>query len=108
MRLRRHLYFTAGKSIPLNKNYSLVPSMLMSYVGGNPLQFTVNANLRVNDLGECGIAFRTNDALVFLFNLQRWKEFSISYSYDLQMFRMFKYSGGSHEIMFCYFLDKRK
>jgi type IX secretion system PorP/SprF family membrane protein len=98
-RLRTHMNLTGGYVFKLSPTLKLKPSFMVKYVGGAPVQADLNVNLYWLDLIGLGISYRTNDALVFMAEIQLNKNFRFGYAYDQTISTLSGYTGGSHELM---------
>ncbi|WP_242927043.1 PorP/SprF family type IX secretion system membrane protein [Pontibacter vulgaris] len=115
-RLTRHLFISGGYNLDLNKNITLVPSVLLKYVNPAPLQADINLKgiysfskrrkTKYDDQVWAGLSYRTQDAVVGLVGIQLLEQYQMSYSYDITVSPMKKHSAGSHEIMFGFRMKK--
>ncbi|MDP1623603.1 MAG: type IX secretion system membrane protein PorP/SprF [Bacteroidales bacterium] len=104
-KLRRNYYGIAGCAIPLNENLDFIPSVLVKYLRGGPLQADFNASFLIINLFTLGAAYRTDQALALMVQVNVGKGFSIGYSYDIWFNVLKSYNSGSHEIRIGYELD---
>ncbi|AHJ97027.1 PorP/SprF family type IX secretion system membrane protein [Hymenobacter swuensis] len=105
--LRRHYFATAGVRVPLNDDWTLVPSVLVKAVSPAPLSFDVNAKLKYQDLLWAGVSWRATDALVALVGLN-YEQFTLGYSYDAGVSGLNSYHRGSHEVLLGLRLKKKR
>ncbi|WP_426491675.1 PorP/SprF family type IX secretion system membrane protein [Hymenobacter sp. 102] len=96
--LRRHYFATAGVRVPLSRDWSLVPSVLVKAVQPAPLSLDLNAKLKYQDLLWGGVSWRAFDSFVVLGGLN-YEQFTFGYSYDAGLSKLAGYHGGSHEVL---------
>jgi type IX secretion system PorP/SprF family membrane protein len=109
-RLYRHMFFSGGYNLAVNKYFTLAPSLLVKYVNPAPVQadfnlkgvynFNNRPKSKHDDMFWAGLSYRTQDALVMLFGFAFLEQYSLSYSYDLTVSHLRHHSAGSHEIVF--------
>lgn len=90
-------HFAGGGKIALPSEFSFEPSVLMVYSPANPFTFTMNAIGMYKNSYRAGLGYRLDDALIILIGLN-FRQFSIGYSYDINIGNTTDYSSGSHEI----------
>ena len=97
--LKNHFYLNAGMVFTLSKSIDFKPSILLKYVPNTPLQLDINAHFLINKIVWLGVSYRTQDALVFMVevNIKHW--IRLGYAYDLTLSDLSKYGNGSHEIL---------
>ena len=98
----RRYYFTSGYVIETEGDIKLKPSLLLKYENNAPLQFDLNLNMLINDIFWIGASYRSNDAVVAIFEYQVNRKFRIGYSYDYTLSKLRTYQSGSHELMLGY------
>ncbi|MCH2236117.1 MAG: PorP/SprF family type IX secretion system membrane protein [Crocinitomicaceae bacterium] len=99
----------AGYLHEFNNGLSLTPSFLTKYRVGLPPQVDINLMARFNEGITAGLSYRTQEALVALFQVNFSNQFSFMYSFGLPVNQFISYTYGSHEIGFKYnFLYKTK
>jgi type IX secretion system PorP/SprF family membrane protein len=106
-RSTNHLFLTAGKVFEMNEVLKLKPSILLKAISGAPLQYDLNLNAWFNDAIGIGLSYRTNDAIVGMFELQANQNFRIGYAYDYTISPLNSYNSGTHELMLRYEFNKR-
>ncbi|WP_426061952.1 PorP/SprF family type IX secretion system membrane protein [Hymenobacter sp. B1770] len=104
--LRRHYFATAGVRLPINDDWSLVPSVLVKAVNPAPLSLDVNAKLKYQDLLWAGVSWRATDAFVGMVGLN-YEQFTLGYSYDAGLSELAGYHNGSHEVLLGLRLKKK-
>ena len=108
-RLARHLFISGGYNFDINRNITVVPSLLLKYVDPAPLQADINVKGIYNfsksrrrsgydDKVWVGASYRTQDALVALCGFQFMEQYELGYSYDVTVSPLRHHSSGSHEI----------
>mgnify|MGYP001572046577 CR=1 FL=1 len=106
--LSRHYFLTGGYSINTGENIRIDPSLLLKYVSGAPPQIDVNANVTFKETFAVGGAYRTGDAVVFLFQYNFKNRIKFGYAYDYTISELASYSNGSHGIMLSYSMSTKK
>jgi type IX secretion system PorP/SprF family membrane protein len=96
--LRRHYFATAGVRVPLNNDWSLVPSVLVKAVSPAPLSVDINAKLKYQDLLWVGASWRAFDSFVGMVGIS-YEQLTLGYSYDAGLSELTGYHGGSHEVL---------
>ncbi|HEX8326542.1 MAG TPA: type IX secretion system membrane protein PorP/SprF [Hymenobacter sp.] len=96
--LKRHYFATAGVRVPINDEWSLVPSVLVKAVNPAPLSLDLNAKLKYQDLLWAGVSWRAFDSAVAMVGLS-YEQFTLGYSYDAGLSDLAEYHGGSHEVL---------
>jgi hypothetical protein len=77
-------------------------------LSGNVVQVDLNLNFWLQNLVALGISYRSEDAIVSLFEVQATPQFRFGYAYDLTLTALQNYSSGSHEMMLRYEFGSRK
>ncbi|GHA55987.1 membrane protein [Pontibacter akesuensis] len=109
-RLVRHLFVSGGYNFEVNRNITVIPSVLLKYVSPAPLQADFNVRGEYNfskkrnktnfdDKVWVGASYRTQDAVVALVGANFMEQYEVSYSYDITTSPIRHHSSGSHEIM---------
>ncbi|SFQ53126.1 PorP/SprF family type IX secretion system membrane protein [Hymenobacter arizonensis] len=96
--LKRHYFATAGVRLPINDDWSLVPSVLVKAVNPAPLSLDVNAKLKYQDLLWFGASWRALDSMVGMVGLS-YEQYTLGYSYDAGLSQLAGYHAGSHEVL---------
>ncbi|MFM2376811.1 MAG: hypothetical protein RLZZ165_1908 [Bacteroidota bacterium] len=106
----RHFFFTTG--VVLGKEESFLkfkPSILVKYVPGTRVQFDFNAHVLLADRIWLGASFRTEDAVVFMTQIQALQWLRLGYAFDYVTSELSTYGNASHEFMLGFDLNfKRK
>ena len=95
----RHYFFTTGYVFTLSDHLKIKPSTLVKIAEGAPVQVDINTNLWMYNVLGVGLSYRTNDALVGMFEVQLAKQFRFSYAYDHPISQLRSFTSSSHEIM---------
>jgi type IX secretion system PorP/SprF family membrane protein len=96
--LKRHYFATAGVRIPIDEDWSVVPSVLVKNVSPAPLSVDINAKIKYQDLLWFGVSWRALDSVVGMVGLS-YEQFTVGYSYDASTSQLAGYNSGSHEIL---------
>ncbi|MDQ3045970.1 MAG: type IX secretion system membrane protein PorP/SprF [Bacteroidota bacterium] len=94
-----HVHLTLGYNYSQNEDYVWESTLQAYYVPAAPLflDYTLRMHYREKVFG--GISIRLKDAVALHLGMTIMEDFQVSYSYDLLIGKMRKYSSGSHEIM---------
>lgn len=95
-------YLTAGYLFDLDEDFKLRTNVMMKAVKNAPIQFDLGANLLIKEFLWTGLSYRTGSAVSVILGWQINKQFLCSYSYDITVNQIQKYSSGSHEIVLNY------
>ncbi len=96
---RRHYFFTTGYVLPLSSDVVLKPFGLLKYSPGAPMQADFNLALLYKERFWLGLGYRSNTALTAMVEIQINHNIRLGYSYDFLHSDLYKYAGGTHEIM---------
>jgi type IX secretion system PorP/SprF family membrane protein len=104
--LVRH-YFLHGEYVfKINDNFDLIPSSLIKYVTGAPIQFDINTRALYKQKYWVGFSYRDRESVVALIGLE-YNSFRLGYSFDITLTDISQYSSGTHEIYLAYILGKK-
>ena len=95
--LSRHYYLFGEYEINVSDKFDVVPSTLLKYVQGAPMQFDFNVRGVLNKKYWLGVSYRYNNAIAGLIGFN-YKKLSFGYAYDYAMTDLNDYSSGGHEI----------
>ncbi len=98
-RLRRHTFFTAGKSIAVDKQLFFKPSVNIRHVSGSPLAADVNLLFDYNDLFEFGASFRGGHGISGMVKVAFLRYFTLGYAYDMTLNKLRLGARNTHEVM---------
>ncbi|PBJ12180.1 type IX secretion system membrane protein PorP/SprF [Flavobacterium sp. ACN6] len=100
-----HTFLTAGYVFQLNDMLKLKPAFMSKFVKGAPITFDVTANVLYNEKFEFGAAYRIDDSVSALFNINITPTLRVGYSYDYTLTNFGQFNSGTHEIMLLFDLD---
>jgi type IX secretion system PorP/SprF family membrane protein len=100
--LSRHFIATMGKAFRFSDVVTFKPSLVVKTVKNAPGSVDLNANFLFNSRFWLGGGIRSNNGLIFNFELNATKNLRIGYAYDYQMNKLKTVSKGSHEIFIGY------
>lgn len=100
-----HTYFTGGYVFDINEVFKLKPAFMAIFVPGAPVSVDLTANVLYNEKFELGAAYRFNDSVSLLMNVNVTPNLRIGYSYDYTVSNLSQFNSGTHEIVLLYNLD---
>jgi type IX secretion system PorP/SprF family membrane protein len=100
-----HTYFTGGYVFDINEAFKLKPAFMAIFVKGAPVSVDLTANVLYNEKFELGAAYRFNDSVSILMNINVTPSLRVGYSYDYTTSNLSQFNSGSHEIVLLYNLD---
>lgn len=100
-----HTFLTAGYVFQINEKVKLKPAFMTKYVTGAPLSIDVTANVLYNNKFEFGAAYRIDDAVSALVNINVTPSLRVGYAYDYTLSNLGQFNSGTHEIMLLFDLD---
>ncbi|HEX8014061.1 MAG TPA: type IX secretion system membrane protein PorP/SprF [Flavobacterium sp.] len=100
-----HAFLTAGYVFQINDQFKLKPAFMSKFVPGAPVTVDLTANVLYNDKFELGAAYRINDAVSALMNINVTPSLRIGYAYDYTVSNLGQFNSGTHEIMLLFDLD---
>lgn len=100
-----HTFFTGGYVLDINETFKLKPAFMAVFVKGAPVSVDLTANVLYNEKFELGAAYRFNDSVSLLMNVNVTPSLRIGYSYDYTTSNLSQFNSGSHEIVLLYNLD---
>ncbi len=95
-------------TIDINSLWKITPSVLYKYLETMPSQFDIQVHLLYNDQFQFDLGYRTNTTYVVGVSYKFLDELQIGYCYDLDNSSFGSASGGSHELLVGYGLNKSK
>jgi type IX secretion system PorP/SprF family membrane protein len=95
-------FISGGYEVGVSQNVKLLPSLLIKYHPGNPIQIDYCAQINLKDRIWMGIGYRNRDMLVGMLQCQLNYQLRMAYSYDFEIGTIGKYMNGSHEIVLSY------
>jgi len=100
-----HTFLTAGYVFQINEKVKLKPAFMTKYVTGAPLSIDFTANILYNNKFEFGAAYRLDDAISALVNMNITPTLRVGYAYDYTLSNLGQFNSGTHEIMLLFDLD---
>lgn len=100
-----HTFLTAGYVFQINDMFKLKPAFMSKFVPGAPVSVDLTANVLYNNKFELGAAYRVNDAVSALMNINVTPSLRVGYAYDHTLSNMGQFNSGTHEIMLLFNLD---
>jgi len=95
----RYYFLTAGNVFTVNHHVKVKPSTLLRIQEGNAMNVDINGSLILDDIITVGISYRSNDAVVGMFELELSDKLRFGYAYDYTTSNIGQYANGSHEFM---------
>jgi type IX secretion system PorP/SprF family membrane protein len=105
--VERHYYLTSGYRYPINKKFTLEPSMLVKTTEQLLPEADFSCQLNYMDDFWGGLSYRSNNAYVIMAGL-RMKNLYLGYAFDYGLTSYNIYSYGSHELTLMYKMGKLK
>ncbi|CAD0004045.1 PorP/SprF family type IX secretion system membrane protein [Flavobacterium salmonis] len=100
-----HTFLTAGYVFQISDAFKLKPAFMSRFVSGAPVSVDITANILYNEKFEMGAAYRINDAVSALMNINVTPSLRIGYAYDYTTSNLGQFNSGTHEIMLFFDLD---
>lgn len=94
-----HLNFHAGYAVKMTEEWDFLPSVLLKYVNGAPMQVDVNAQLQYKRIFGFGLGYRSKDMISGLANVYVTKDLRLGYAFDWSLGQLSNYNSGTHELM---------
>jgi type IX secretion system PorP/SprF family membrane protein len=95
---RYEYFFTAGGKFDVTGDIRIEPSAMLVLSTVFKPEVTINCVGIFRDCYKGGIGFRTHDAIIVLIGYNLNRQFSVAYTYDINIGRLSNYTSGSHEI----------
>jgi type IX secretion system PorP/SprF family membrane protein len=102
---RIHGYLTGGYVFDINESFKLKPAAMAIFVEGAPVSVDLTMNVLYEEKFELGVAYRINDAVSILMNVNVTPNLKVGYSYDYTTSNLSQFNSGSHEIVLLYNLN---
>ena len=100
-----HTFFTGGYVFNINDAFKLKPAFMSIFVKGSPASIDLTANVLYQEKFELGLAYRMDDSVSLLMNVNVTPSMRIGYSYDYTTSNLGQFNSGSHEIVILYNFD---
>jgi type IX secretion system PorP/SprF family membrane protein len=94
-----HVNFTLGYNYSQNPDYIFESTLYGIYVAGTPFNLDYTLRLHYKQMIFAGFSLRMRDAVAIHVGGTFMEDYQVSYSYDILIGKMKKYSNGTHEIM---------
>jgi len=101
-----HYYLIGGYVFNLQNNIKFKPAFLLKAVPGAPSVADISLNALFNDSFTLGVSNRFNESFSGLVGFQLSQTFFLGYAYDYNTSIGNNYTGGTHEIMLRFELQK--
>jgi type IX secretion system PorP/SprF family membrane protein len=101
-----HFFLTGGYKMMINDDFSLLPSVMISYVQPVPVTFDINLKVQYQDLAWIGFSYRYNSGFAAMLGLNISSTINLGYSYDYTTSALNTVSSGSHELVLGFLLRK--
>jgi type IX secretion system PorP/SprF family membrane protein len=95
---RYEYYLTTGGKIELTSAVHLEPSAMLVLSTVFKPEITLNCVGVFRNSLKGGVGYRTNDAIIIMIGYNINRQFSLAYSYDINIGQLSNYNSGSHEI----------
>lgn len=100
-----HTFLTAGYVFQVNDMWKVKPAFMSKFVKGSPITLDLTANVLYNQKFEFGAAYRIDDSVSALFNINVTPSLRVGYAYDYTLTNFGQFNSGTHEIMLLFDLD---
>ena len=104
---KMHMYFGAGYTYSLGKNFDFTPSFMTRFTSGAPMSLDVTATAKMYDKFEMGISYRLSESIGFVSMLRVSDWMKAGYAYEATSSDLQNYSRGTHELMMVFDLSKQ-
>jgi type IX secretion system PorP/SprF family membrane protein len=95
---RYEYFYTAGGKIDISGDIYIEPSAMLILSTVFKPEATFNCNGVFRDSYKGGVGYRTHDAIIILIGYNLNRQFSLAYTYDINIGELSNYTSGSHEI----------
>ena len=106
--LYTHYFLTGGLRLPLNQDWTFVPSFLAKLVQPAPISYDINARFLYQDRFWAGLSYRHRDAVVGLVGFYLSPLLNLGYSYDFTLSDLRTASRSTHEVVLGIQLNNRQ
>lgn len=100
-----HFFLTGGYVFKINDMFKLKPAFMSKFVVGSPISVDLSANVLYDNKFELGIAYRFDDAVSALMNVNITPNLRVGYAYDYTTSNLGQFNSGTHEILLLFNLD---
>jgi type IX secretion system PorP/SprF family membrane protein len=95
-------YLMGGYNFKLNRDWDILPSMLIGIMGGSPMSTDITGQFVYMKKIYFGTHYRLGDALGLFINGKVYDELTIGYAFDFTLNKLSRANSGTHEIMITY------
>lgn len=99
------MYLMGGYNFTLNREWEILPSMLIGIMGGSPVSTDITAQFAYMKVIHFGTHYRLGDAMGLFISGKVYDELSIGYAFDFTLNKLSRANSGTHEIVITYKLD---
>lgn len=97
---RPHIYLSSGYNYIINEKFDFIPSFMLRYVNGAPLNADITASFEYDKTATIGIAYRTSNVISGLFSIVASKRLTLGYAYESALESDLKgRANGTHEFI---------
>ncbi|MEN9698024.1 MAG: hypothetical protein RLZ56_1445 [Bacteroidota bacterium] len=97
-----HYFLNTGYVMNIDEDFAMKPSLLLKAVSGAPINWDLNTNIYYRDALSIGASYRSNAALVAMFQIRLNEQWQFGYAYEKTLSNIKYYSTNTHEFMFRY------
>lgn len=101
-------YGLMGLRVNLNPDLQMVPGLLLSYNGIDPLLYDMNLRFKFNEMVWVGASYRNTQTIAGMAGFSLNNFINLGYSYDYGMANVNDFSSNVHEIMLGFTLFNNK
>ena len=101
-KVNRNYNFLLGGRISLDREWQIIPSVLLKSVSNSPVQWDLNTKAIYDNRFWFGGSYRHEESFYALAGFRFWNSLSVSYSYDFPISRIRNIQSGTHEIILSY------
>lgn len=97
---RPHVYLSSGYNYILNEKFEFIPSFMLRYVNGAPLNADITTSFAYDKTLSLGVAYRTSNVITGLFSIVASKRLTLGYAYESALDSDLKgRANGTHEFI---------
>ena len=100
-----HVFFTGGYVFSVSDSFKFKPAFMSKFIKGAPISLDLSANVLYNDTFEFGAAYRFDDAICVLMNVNVAPSIKVGYAYDYTLSNLGQFNSGTHEFFVLFNLD---
>lgn len=108
-RQTRHYLLSGSYELPIRsiKDLSFVPNFMMRFIKNTPLQYDINALLKLKNKGWFSVNYRNKYAIGLNIGVHALKNFKVGYSYNVNTQNSAHISATNHEFLIGYSFNKK-